>query len=94
LKIIPLIGIIVLGVITVQIECRLSTVMGAKRLKMMDVVRGTGLGKVTVWRLYHDKATKIGFDVLAKLCRFLDCQPGDLLVYVPDDDGGGSRRRS
>lgn len=69
-----------------RVSCRLSAIMGEKRLKMTDVVRGTGLGRTTVWNLYHDRATRIGFDVLAKLCRFLDCQPGDLLVYVRDDD--------
>ncbi|MEW6573495.1 MAG: helix-turn-helix transcriptional regulator [Bacillota bacterium] len=68
-----------------RVSCRLSAIMGEKRLKMTDVVRGTGLGRTTVWNLYHDRATRIGFDVLAKLCRFLDCQPGDLLVYIPDE---------
>lgn len=24
---------------------------------------------------------------LEKLCRLLDCQPGDLLEYVPEDEG-------
>jgi len=70
-----------------KVTCKLSTIMGERRLKMSDVVRGTGLGRTTVWNLYHDKATRIGFDVLAKLCRFLKCQPGDLLVYVPDEEG-------
>ena len=26
-------------------------------------------------------------DALDKLCRLLDCQPGDLLEYVPDKEG-------
>lgn len=69
-----------------KVTCRLSALMGERRLKMSDVVRGSGISKMTVWNLYHDRATRIGFDVLAKLCRFLDCQPGDLLVYVPDED--------
>ena len=25
-------------------------------------------------------------EILWALCRVLDCQPGDLLAYVPDDD--------
>lgn len=25
-------------------------------------------------------------DVLNQLCRLLDCQPGDLIEYVPDED--------
>jgi len=69
-----------------RIECRLSAIMGAKRIKMAELARQTGLGKATIWRLYHEKATKIGFEVLAKLCKALDCQPGDLLIYVPDEE--------
>jgi putative transcriptional regulator len=71
-----------------RIECRLSHILGAKRLKMSDVARQTGIGKTTLLRLYHDRGEGIRFDVLAKLCRFLDCQPGDLLVYLPDDEFG------
>jgi len=36
-------------------------------------------------RLYHDRAKGIRFSVLAELCKVLGCQPGDLLVYVPDE---------
>lgn len=34
------------------------------------------------------KARAIQLDTLAKLCEALDCQPGDILVYMPNDDGG------
>lgn len=29
----------------------------------------------------------IDMRTLDSLCRYLDCQPGDLLEYVPDDQG-------
>ena len=67
------------------ISCRLSTILGEKRLKMADVVRETGLAKGTVHALYHDKVTKVDYRVLDKLCSFLDCEPGDILVYIKDD---------
>lgn len=34
------------------------------------------------------KAKAIQLDTLGKLCEALDCQPGDLLIWVPDDSGG------
>ncbi|MGQ9497829.1 MAG: helix-turn-helix domain-containing protein [Desulfotomaculales bacterium] len=71
-----------------RIESRLSHILGAKRLKMSEVARRTGIGKTTLLRLYHDRAEGIRFDVLAKLCRFLNCQPGDLLVCVTDEEEG------
>lgn len=66
------------------IHCRLSTIMGEKRLRMTDVADGAGLARSTVFGLWHDKTRKVDYDVLDKLCRFLNCQPGDLLVYVED----------
>lgn len=28
----------------------------------------------------------VSFEILARLCRLLHCQPGDILEYVPDED--------
>ena len=35
--------------------------------------------------LKNNKAKAIRFTTLDALCRALDCQPGDLLEYVPDE---------
>lgn len=40
-------------------------------------------GQSTVTKLKH--GGPISFANLAVLCRLLDCQPGDLLEYVPDE---------
>jgi putative transcriptional regulator len=68
------------------IHCKLSTILGEKRLKMSDVVRETKLAKGTVHTLYHDRVQKVDYRVLDKLCSFLNCQPGDLLIFQPNDD--------
>jgi len=36
--------------------------------------------------LKTNKARAIRFSTLDAICRELDCQPGDLLEYIPDDD--------
>jgi putative transcriptional regulator len=68
------------------IHCKLSTILGEKRLKMSDVVRETKLAKGTVHTLYHDRVQKVDYRVLDKLCSFLNCQPGDLLIFQPNDE--------
>ncbi|HHY93827.1 MAG TPA: helix-turn-helix transcriptional regulator [Firmicutes bacterium] len=65
------------------IRSKLSTVLGERRLKMTDVARATGLARNTVLGLYHDRVQKVDYRVLDKLCEYLGCQVGDLLVYVP-----------
>jgi len=37
--------------------------------------------------LKTNKARAVRFSTLEAICRELDCQPGDLLEYLPDDDG-------
>ena len=67
------------------INCRLSTILGEKRLKMSDVVRETGLSKGTVHALYHDRVTKVDYKVLDKLCSFLGCELGDIIIYTKNE---------
>ncbi len=68
------------------IKCNLSTLMGAKRIKIKDLHESTGLARDTISGLYNEKAKGVTFEVLAKLCTALNCQPGDLLEYVPNLD--------
>ena len=65
-----------------MITCRLSTILGAKRLKVSDVCRATGIGRATLDRYYYDRVKSFDREVLGKLCQFLQVKPGDLLVEV------------
>ena len=31
--------------------------------------------------------TRLSLGTIDKLCRFFDCQPGDIMEYVPDEEG-------
>jgi putative transcriptional regulator len=66
------------------IHCRLSTILGAKRLKMADVIRGTGLARDTVRNLFYDKTRRVDYDVLEKICEYLECGLEEILVYTKD----------
>jgi putative transcriptional regulator len=68
------------------IICRLSTILGAKRLKVSDVCRATGIARATLDRYYNDKVKSFDRDVLGKLCQFLQVKPGDLLVEIEQGD--------
>ena len=69
-----------------MITCRLSTILGAKRLKVSDVCRATGIARATVDRYYNDRVNSFDREVLGKLCKFLQVEPGDLLVLVDQGD--------
>lgn len=59
----------------------------AGTVNLTALQRGTDLAYTTLTALVRQPATvrAITFDTLARLCAFLDCQPGDLLVYEPRD---------
>ena len=61
-----------------MIKCHLSTLMGAKKLKLIDVARDTGINRGTITRLYHETATRVDLEVIETLCRYLDCEVGEL----------------
>jgi putative transcriptional regulator len=65
-----------------MISCRLSTILGAKRLKVSDVCRSTGIARATMDRYYYDKVNSFDREVLSRLCDFLQVKPADLLVVV------------
>lgn len=59
--------------------------MGAKKLKLTDVVRDTGINRSTLTRLYHETTTRIDFETLEILCKYLECDVGDFIQIVNED---------
>lgn len=67
-----------------MIKCHLSTLMGQRKLRVMDVARATGLSRNTVTLLYKETAERVDLDAVEQLCKLFECQVGDLLEYIPD----------
>lgn len=67
-----------------MIRNRLAIKMGERKLKMVDIVRDTGINKNTVLAVYHERIQRYDIEMLEKLCRYFNCQPGDML-YMTDD---------
>ena len=57
----------------VHLQCNLSLLMGKHRYKIQDVHERTGLARKTISTLYNDKATRIDFSTVEKLCLLFDC---------------------
>lgn len=65
-----------------MIKCRLSTILGERRMKIRELERRSGVSLNTLLSLYHERSKGVSFDVLERICEALDIQPGDLLVRV------------
>lgn len=70
-----------------MIKINLSTLMGMHKMSIQDVHEKTGLNRNTISNLYHEKAKRIDFETIEKLCQLFNCQPGpgELLEYVSDN---------
>src|SRR5690606_25906643 len=79
-----------------MIKCHLSTLMGARKLTLVDVARDTGINRGTITRLYHETATRVDLDVIEALCRYLECEVGDLfeLQHEPQEQQAAVQQSS
>jgi putative transcriptional regulator len=55
-------------------------------MKLKDLAEATGLAVNNLSTLKTNKARAIRFSTLNSLCKALNCKPGDLIEYVPDQD--------
>ncbi|MBI5055532.1 MAG: helix-turn-helix transcriptional regulator [Nitrospirae bacterium] len=64
-----------------MIKCHLSRIMGERKLKIADVARDIDVHRNTITLLYYEKAQRIDFEVLDKLCKYFNCKVEDILEY-------------
>jgi putative transcriptional regulator len=67
-----------------SIHSNLSSILGQKRIKQSELARIAGVSPTTINTLYNDKVTKLDFEVIDKICKALDCDLSDILVFVKD----------
>lgn len=66
------------------IVVNLDVVLAQRKMKVKDLAEEIGLSVVNLSILKQSKAKAIRFSTLEAICNALDCQPGDILEYVPD----------
>ncbi len=71
-----------------MIRVNLDIVMAMRRMSSGALAERIDLTNANLSILKNNKAKAIRFSTLDALCRELNCQPGDILEYVPDENGG------
>lgn len=56
-----------------------------KKITLNDVVDSTGISRTTLSRVQNIPGYPVSLDAINSLCKYLECQPGDLLEYVEDN---------
>ena len=67
------------------IYVNLDVMMARRHIGAGELAEKVGITPANLSILKNNKARAVRFSTLEALCQALDCQPGDLLAYRPDD---------
>jgi putative transcriptional regulator len=76
------------------IVIRLDVVMARRKVRSNVLARAIGITEANLSLLKSGKVKGLRFATLEAICRYLDCQPGDLIEYVPDEGQEAFRQAS
>lgn len=75
-----------------MIRIRLDYVLLDRRMKLKDLAEATGIAMNNLSILKTNNARAIRFSTLNLLCKALKCTPGDLIEYVPEEEGSNTEQ--
>lgn len=67
------------------IVVNLDVMMARRKMSLSELSEKVDLTLANLSILKTGKAKAVRFSTLEAICRALDCQPGDILEYVPDE---------
>jgi len=71
-----------------SIIVNLDVMMAKRKKRAGDLANEIGITGANLSILKNSKAKAIRFSTLEALCKALECQPGDILEYMEDDEDG------
>lgn len=66
------------------IEVRLDVMLATRKMSLTELANRIGISVTNLSLLKTGKVKGIRFSTLEAICRELECQPGDVLEYLPD----------
>ena len=63
----------------------LDVMMAKRKIGLTELAGKVDITLANLSVLKNNKAKAVRFSTLEAICRELNCQPGDILEYVPDD---------
>jgi putative transcriptional regulator len=70
---------------------RLDVMMARRKVRSNVLARAIGITEANLSLLKSGKVKGMKFSTLEAICRALDCQPGDILEFQPDEGAEGLR---
>ena len=67
------------------IRVDLDVMLALRKMSMTELSEKVGITMANLSILKNEKAKAIRFSTLNEICKALDCQPGDILVYEKEE---------
>ena len=67
-----------------SIMSNLDVMMARRKMGLTELSDQVGITLANLSILKNNRAKAIRFSTLEAICKALDCQPGDIIEYVPD----------
>ncbi len=72
------------------IVINLDLMLVKKKVSSRELAAAIGLTETNLSLIKSGKVKGVRFNTLNAICDYLECQPGDILEFVPDDPAVGS----
>lgn len=63
----------------------LGVMLARRRMRSRELAERIGITEQNVSLLKSGKVRGLRFETLSRICAVLECQPGDILRYAPED---------
>jgi len=67
------------------IRIDLDVMLARRKMSMTELSAKVGITMANLSILKNGKAKAVRFSTLNEICKVLDCQPGDILIYERED---------
>ena len=68
------------------IKVNLDVLMAQKKKGLTELAKEVDITLAKLSILKNNKAKAVRFSTLESICKALDCQPGDILIYEDEED--------
>lgn len=68
-----------------MIKFKVKVMLAVREMTQKDLAQKTGIRPPTISAICTGSIKHLPVDALDKICAVLDCQPADLVEYVPDE---------
>ena len=69
-----------------EIIFNIDVMLAKRKMSVTELSEKVGITISNISILKNNKAKAVRFETLNAICKALDCQPADIMEYIPDDE--------